>query len=117
MTPAKTTRRGARTPSCRPSSAFCSATIPRAGAPFVVADELGAPLAADTTLLNGGSVTAGDAESYPTHTDVDGGLVGAASENLNSLRALIDATTTTYRRSTPAAARPSSADAGQPGPR
>lgn len=75
---------------------------PASGAPFVVADELRAQLAADTTLLYGGSLTASDAESYLTQTDIDGGLVGAASQHLNSFHALINATVATCCRSTPA---------------
>ena len=64
----------------------------------VIADELGAELAADTTLLYGGSVTAGNADAYFTQPDIDGGLVGAASQDLTSFQALITATITTYQR-------------------
>jgi triosephosphate isomerase len=65
----------------------------------VIARELGAQLAADTTLLYGGSITAGNADGYFTQPDIDGGLVGAASQDLSSLQALITATTTTYQPS------------------
>ncbi len=98
---------------CNPDEAGARHSLLRS----VIAGELGAQLAADTTLLYGGSVTAADAESYLTQTDIDGGLVGAASQDRASFHALIDATISTYRRSTPAAAPLSSADAGQPRPR
>jgi triosephosphate isomerase len=64
----------------------------------VIADELGVQLAADTTLLYGGSVTAGNVDAYFTQPDIDGGLVGGASQDLASFRALINATITTYQR-------------------
>jgi triosephosphate isomerase len=67
----------------------------------VIAAELDAERAADTTLLYGGSVTADNADAYFTQTDIDGGLVGAASQELTSFDALIDATVTTYQRSRP----------------
>ncbi len=63
-----------------------------------IAAELGAELAADTTLLYGGSVTASNADAYFTQTDIDGGLVGAASQELTSFQALINASITTYQR-------------------
>ncbi|MDQ2737435.1 MAG: triose-phosphate isomerase [Actinomycetota bacterium] len=69
----------------------------------VVAGELGAQLAADTTLLYGGSVTADNAEAYLTQPDIDGGLVGTASQDLTSFQALITATLGTYQRAQPAA--------------
>lgn len=69
----------------------------------VIADELGAQLAADTTLLYGGSVTAGNVDAYFTEPDIDGGLVGGASQDRASFRALINATITTYQRLQPAA--------------
>jgi triosephosphate isomerase len=65
----------------------------------VIATELGAEVAADTTLLYGGSVTAGNADAYFTRTDIDGGLVGAASQELTSFRSLIEASITSYARS------------------
>jgi triosephosphate isomerase len=64
----------------------------------VIAAELGAELAADTTLLYGGSVTASNADAYFTRTDIDGGLVGAASQELTSFHALVEASLITYRR-------------------
>ena len=63
----------------------------------VIADALGAELAVDTTLLYGGSVTTDNAESYLTQPDIDGGLVGGASQDQASFRALIDAALTTYQ--------------------
>jgi len=75
----------------------------------VIATELGAAVAADTTLLYGGSVTASNADVYFTRTDIDGGLVGAASQELTSFQALIEASNITYGRSSQAlgANRPS----------
>lgn len=64
----------------------------------VIADELGAEGASDTTLLYGGSVTATNADRYFSQPDIDGGLVGGASQDPDSFRALIDATVTTYQR-------------------
>ena len=63
----------------------------------VIATELGPAVAADTTLLYGGSVTAGNADAYFTRADVDGGLVGGASQELSSFQALIEASIATYR--------------------
>jgi triosephosphate isomerase len=65
----------------------------------VIATELGAEVAADTTLLYGGSVTASNADAYFTRTDIDGGLVGAASQELTSFQALIESSITSYSRS------------------
>ena len=67
----------------------------------VLSDELGAQPAAETTLLYGGSVTADNAHAYLTQPDIDGGLVGGASQDLTSLQALINATITTYQRHQP----------------
>jgi triosephosphate isomerase len=64
----------------------------------LIATELGAAVAADTTLLYGGSVTASNSDTYFTQTDIDGGLVGGASQQLTSFRALIEATIGTYSR-------------------
>ncbi|HZW45588.1 MAG TPA: triose-phosphate isomerase [Dermatophilaceae bacterium] len=69
----------------------------------VIATELGENVAADTTLLFGGSVTAGNADAYFTRTDIDGGLVGAASQELTSFQALIEASVTTYGQPRPGA--------------
>ncbi len=68
----------------------------------LLADELGARLAADRTLLYGGSVTADNADAYFTQSDIDGGVVGAASQDLAAFQALLDATITTYQRLQPA---------------
>jgi len=68
----------------------------------VIATELGAAVAADTTLLYGGSVTASNADAYFTRTVIDGGLVGAASQELTSFQALVEASSTTYGRSSQA---------------
>jgi triosephosphate isomerase len=62
----------------------------------VIATELGEEVAAETTLLYGGSVTAGNADAYFTRTDIDGGLVGGASQELSSFQALIEASIVTY---------------------
>jgi triosephosphate isomerase len=78
-----------------------------------IATELGADLAANTTLLYGGSVTAGNADSYFTRTDIDGALVGAASQNPASFQALVNAAITTYRRARPHTGPPSTADPAQ----
>ena len=64
----------------------------------VIATELGETTAADTTLLYGGSVTADNADAYFTRADIDGGLVGGASQELTSFQSLIQASLTTYRR-------------------
>jgi triosephosphate isomerase len=69
----------------------------------VIADELGAQLAAATTLLYGGSVTAANADAYFTQPDIDGALVGAASQDLTSFQALITAAIGTYQRLQPTA--------------
>jgi triosephosphate isomerase len=63
--------------------------------------ELGAEIAATITLLYGGSVHADNADAYFTQTDIDGGLVGAASQQLNSFHALIEASIATYSRLRP----------------
>jgi triosephosphate isomerase len=62
----------------------------------LLAADLGVGIAADTTLLYGGSVTAADADGYFTRTDIDGGLVGGASQELSSFQALIEASIVTY---------------------
>jgi triosephosphate isomerase len=62
----------------------------------VIATELEAEVAAETTLLYGGSVTATNADAYFTRTDIDGGLVGGASQQLTSFQALIEASIVTY---------------------
>jgi triosephosphate isomerase len=67
-----------------------------------IATELGAEIAAETTLLYGGSVTADNADAYFTRADIDGGLVGAASQELTSFQALIEAAIVTYDRSSQA---------------
>lgn len=67
----------------------------------VIADELGAQLAADTTLLYGGSVTADNAKAYFTQPDIDVGLVGTASQDLTSFQALLTTTVTTYQQPPP----------------
>jgi triosephosphate isomerase len=67
----------------------------------VIATELGAEIAATTTLLYGGSVTAGNADAYFTQPDIDGGLVGAASQDLTSFQELITATISSYQRPQP----------------
>jgi triosephosphate isomerase len=77
---------------CKPDEAATRHSFIRS----VIAAELGADRAADTTLLYGGSVTAGNADAYFTQTDIDGGLVGAASQELASFQALIDASISTY---------------------
>jgi triosephosphate isomerase len=69
----------------------------------VIATELSAELAADMTLLYGGSVTASNASGYFTQPDIDGGLVGAASQEPASFQALIEATIDTYDRPRPSA--------------
>ena len=64
----------------------------------VIATELGAELAANTTLLYGGSVTGANADAYFTQADIDGGLVGTASQEPGSFHALIEASIATYQR-------------------
>ena len=82
---------------CRPDEAGQRHSFVRS----VIATELGAEVAADTTLLYGGSVTASDADAYFTRTDIDGGLVGGASQELTSFQALIEAAIATYARLRP----------------
>ncbi len=67
-----------------------------------IVDECGPHIATDTTLLYGGKVTAGKA--YFTQPDIEGGLVGAASQDLSLFHALINATITTYQHLQPDAA-------------
>lgn len=67
----------------------------------VIATELGVDVAADTTLLYGGSVDADNADAYFTRTDIDGGLVGGASQELASFQALIQASLTSFGRLRP----------------
>jgi triosephosphate isomerase len=57
--------------------------------------ELGSATAKATTILYGGSVTAANVASYLAESDIDGGLVGKASQEPASFRALIDATAAT----------------------
>lgn len=63
----------------------------------------GRRLAAGTTLLYGGSVTDANIDAYLTRPDIDGALVGTASQQLTTFQALINATIATYRRMQPAA--------------
>jgi len=79
-----------------------------------IADELGAQTAAGTTLFYGGSVTAADADAYFTQPDIDGGLVGAASQDLSLFHALINATITTYEHPQPDAGHQRAADSRSP---
>jgi triosephosphate isomerase len=64
----------------------------------VIAAELGGAAAADTTLLHGGSITADNADMYFRQADIDGGLVGGASQQRTSFQALIQPCSCTYRR-------------------
>lgn len=67
----------------------------------VLSTELGADTAADTTLLYGGSITSSNADSYFTRADIDGGLVGGASQQLGPFQALIEASIATYSQPRP----------------
>ncbi|MEP7161859.1 MAG: triose-phosphate isomerase [Dermatophilaceae bacterium] len=56
---------------------------------------------ASVARVSANKVTADNAEAYFTQPDIDGGLVGAASQDLTSFQALITATVTTYQRPQP----------------
>jgi triosephosphate isomerase len=59
--------------------------------------EVGSKIADATTILYGGSVTGDNVASYFAESDIDGGLVGTASQDPNSFRALVNATIAAYR--------------------
>jgi triosephosphate isomerase len=59
--------------------------------------EMGSEVAAETTILFGGSVTGDNVASYLAECDIDGGLVGKASQDLTSFEGLVDATIAGYR--------------------
>jgi triosephosphate isomerase len=62
-----------------------------------LAQAMGSEVAAATTILYGGSVTGDNVASYLAESDIDGGLVGTASQDPSSFRVLVDATTSAYR--------------------
>jgi triosephosphate isomerase len=62
-----------------------------------IAHELGPDVAASTTILYGGSVAGPNVAEYLAETDIDGGLVGKASQELAPFRLLVDATIAVYQ--------------------
>jgi triosephosphate isomerase len=62
-----------------------------------LAQETGSEAADATTILYGGSVTGDNVASYLAESDIDGGLVGTASQDPKSFRELVDATIAVYR--------------------
>ena len=78
---------------CKPSEAGDSHAFIR----DTIAHELGPDVATATTILYGGSVSGPNVAEYLAETDIDGGLVGTASQELAPFRLLVDATIAVYQ--------------------
>ena len=57
----------------------------------IVADKYGENVAADVSILYGGSVKPSNAQEIFSKPDVDGGLIGGAALNIDDFKAIIDA--------------------------
>ena len=64
----------------------------------IIESELGRAIAERVSVIYGGSVTPGNAAQYFGMSDIDGGLVGTASQSQESFRQLIDASRTVFAR-------------------
>ncbi len=56
-----------------------------------VADKFGAEVAEDISILYGGSANAGNAKELFSNPDVDGGLIGGASLEVDKFMPVIEA--------------------------
>jgi triosephosphate isomerase len=57
----------------------------------IVTDKYGENVAAEVSILYGGSVKPSNAQEIFSKPDVDGGLIGGAALNIDDFKAIIDA--------------------------